>query len=54
MTGEATAGRREGPDYDLAFAGERVAQAVWLRRELGLRALSAIRAAGQLAERVDE
>jgi hypothetical protein len=37
LTGEATAGRREGPDYDLAFAGERAAQAAWLRRELGLR-----------------
>jgi hypothetical protein len=37
LTGEAVAGRREGAEYDLAFAGERASQAVWLRRELGLR-----------------
>jgi hypothetical protein len=37
VTGEAAAGRRDGPEYDGAFVGERAAQAAWLRRELGLR-----------------
>lgn len=36
LTGEATAGRRDGSEYDRAFSGERAAQAVWLRRELDL------------------
>jgi hypothetical protein len=37
LTGQSATGRREGPDYDAAFASERSAQADWLRRELGLR-----------------
>jgi hypothetical protein len=36
LTGEAATGRREGTEYDDAFAGERAGQAVWLRGELGL------------------
>lgn len=36
IVGERAAGRRAGPRYDAAFAGERAAQADWLRSELGL------------------
>lgn len=36
LGGESATGRRGGPDYDVTFARERVAQASWLRRELGL------------------
>jgi hypothetical protein len=36
LTGESATGRRSGADYDRAFAGERAAQAAWLRRELRL------------------
>jgi hypothetical protein len=37
LTGEAATGQRAGTEYDVAFAAERDAQAVWLRRELDLR-----------------
>jgi hypothetical protein len=36
LAGESVAGRREGADYDAAFAGERATQARWLEAELGL------------------
>lgn len=36
LTGESATGRRSGAGYDRAFARERGAQAVWLRRELSL------------------
>lgn len=37
LTGEAATGQRAGTQYDGAVAGERAAQAAWLRRELELR-----------------
>lgn len=36
LAGESAAGRRSGPDFDVAFARERAVQADWLRRELQL------------------
>lgn len=36
LVGECATGRRGGPDYDTAFAGERAVQAEWLKRELQL------------------
>ena len=35
IAGERAAGRRDGPEYDAAFARERAAQAQWLQAELG-------------------
>jgi hypothetical protein len=34
LAGERVAARRDGPDYDAAFAGERARQAEWLAAEL--------------------
>jgi hypothetical protein len=36
LAGETAAGRRDGPDYEAAFAEERADQARWLTRELEL------------------
>lgn len=36
LAGELAAGRRDGPDYDRAFAAERSVQAQWLATELQL------------------
>jgi hypothetical protein len=36
LAGQSASDRRDGPEYDVAFARERAFQARWLRRELGL------------------
>ena len=36
LAGESASARRAGAEYDAAFARERAAQAIWLRRELRL------------------